>query len=197
MSLTRQQRRYLERQQTKAARKRGGPILPPQEPPPAGFLTRTKVLAAIAASVGTIAGSAYLFWPSMEVLAQPWDTFTDASNARFQFKNAGRVAIRNVRYDCLINTPTNRGVRVTGSTSVRPLVGKKSQIIGDLAPGQFVSRDCFGGIPSDIGGHPLNIKVEASFVWPLIGYQEEVPGYFVSETDGKRFWMTPEPEPKS
>src|ERR1700682_3449730 len=134
MSLTRQQRRYLERQEAKAARKAGRSILP-VERPPRQFLTKTRVLLAIAASVLGIATSVYAFWPSMDIISQPWETFTDASNARFQFKNIGRTTISDVRFDCLINTPTNRNLRTSGNTSSRPLTGFKSQIIGALAPG--------------------------------------------------------------
>jgi hypothetical protein len=132
----------------------------------------------------------------MDVIAQPWETFTDASNARFQFKNTGRLTISDVRFDCVINTPNVRDMRTSANTSKRPLTGLKSQIIGVLAPARFVSRDCFGGIPMIVGGHPANIKIGVSFVWPIIGHRSEFSRYFVSETDGNRSWMTPETEPK-
>jgi hypothetical protein len=196
MSLTRQQRRYLERQETKAARRTGRSIRA-SVPEPRQFWTKTRAVVASAASVATIVSAIYAFWPSMDVSAQPWDMTTDPANARFQFKNTGRIAIRDVRFDCLINTPTNKDLRTSANTSSGPLTGEKSQIIGDLGPDRYVSRDCFGGGAAVTGGHPSNIRVDASFLWPVINRRVEISRYFVSETDGHRVWMTPEKEPKS
>ena len=195
MSLTRQQRRFLERQEAKAARQTGRPVKPIALEPKR-FWTKTSAILAVAASLATLLSALYAFRPSMDVIAQPWETSTDPANARFQFKNTGRVTIRDVSFDCLINTPTSKGLRTSANSSRAPLTGKKSQIIGDLAPEQFVSRDCFGGAPAKTGGHPSNIRIDASFVWPAINHRTEIFRYFVSETDGQRIWMTPETEPK-
>jgi hypothetical protein len=196
MGITRQQRRYTERQQLKAVRRKGRNAEPVGREPKQ-FWTKTKALFAIVGPTAAVISLLYAFKPSMDVIAPPWESNTDASNAHFQFKNTGRIGIRNVRFDCVINTPTNQNLQTSGSSSSRPLTGVKSQIIGEIAPDQSVSRDCFGGIPAKIGGHPFNIKINASYVWPVINYRSDISRYFVSETDGTRVWMTPENEPVS
>jgi hypothetical protein len=196
MSLTRQQRRYLERQELKAARQQGREVKP-AIPEPKQFWTKTRAILAAGASIVTIASGMFLFWPAMDIFAPAWESSVDPGNARFQFKNIGRITIRDVRFDCLINTPTNQNLRTSQNKSDAPLIGEKSQIIGDLAPEQFVSRDCFGGAPVKTGGHPSNIRIDASFLWPAINHRVPISRYFVSETDGNRVWMTPEKEPKT
>jgi hypothetical protein len=193
MGLNRQRRRYLERQE--AARQAGRKV-EPITPDPLRFWTRARIIFAITASVATILSALYAFWPSMDVIAQPWETSTDPANARFQFKNIGRVTIRDVQFDCLINSATSRNLNTSLNSSFAPITGLKSQVIGDLDPDRYVSRDCFGGARVATGGHPSNIKVTASFVWPILNRRAEISRYFVSETDGRRVWMTPEAEPK-
>jgi hypothetical protein len=196
MGLTRQQHRYNERQAAKAARhgnRKGRAAAQISKP----FLTRTKVISGILASLCGIGVAIYNFLPSLDVIAQPWDSSTGPANARFQFKNISRATIRDVRFDCLINNQTNKDFGTSGNSSRQPVIGEKSQVIGDLAPDRFVSRDCFGGISAELGPHPSNIRIDASFRWPVINFRQDISRYFVSETDGRRWWMTPEKEPKT
>jgi hypothetical protein len=195
MSLTRQQRRYLERQEVKAARQTGR-LVKPVAPEPKRFWTKTKTILAVMASAATIVSALYAFWPALDIIAQPWETSAHPANARFQFKNTGRFTIRDVRFDCLINSANNKEVSTSENVSGAPITGLKSQVIGDLAPGQFITRTCFGGPGTFVGNHPSNIKIDASFRWPIINYRSEISPYFVSEPVGQGWRMVPEKEPK-
>jgi hypothetical protein len=197
MNLTRQQRRYKQRQELKKLR--GTSASPtskdPTAPLPKPFLMRTRTIFAILASIVTITGG-MVYWPSMEIIGVPWDNTTSPMDAKFFFKNTGNVTLHEVNFECTVNTTTVKNFHTSRISSSRPVIGDKSQIIGDLAPKTEVSRDCAASAPLRFGSHPSNIRIDASYVWPLIAHRSSYTAYFVSETDATgRTWMTPEKLP--
>jgi hypothetical protein len=186
--LTRQQRRAQERSAAKRAR--AALSTPGASSRP--FLLRTKTLLAIATSIVTIGSAAYAFWPTLEVDSVPWDNSRGPFDAKFQFTNGGRVPIYQVHFRCTINTATAKDIVTEGNTVTAPVTGKRGQDITEIAAGVTVQRDC-GGPQINFGPHPSNVKIDATFAWPVTGHLATVSRYFVSNTDSSgRSWMSTE-----
>ncbi|SIO51227.1 hypothetical protein SAMN05443247_06908 [Bradyrhizobium erythrophlei] len=199
MNLSRQQRRYKQRQELN--KRRGTSAVPnsadPGAPLSKPFLMRTKTIFAILSSIVTITGGMYVYWPSMEITGVPWDNSTSPMDAKFFFKNTGNVTLHEVIFECTINTTMIRDIHTSRNSSSYPITGEKSQVIGDLAPRTAISRDCVADTRMRLGSHPSNIRIDASYVWPLISHRSSFTAYFVSETDATgRTWMTPEKLPQ-
>jgi hypothetical protein len=195
MTTSRQQRRYQERQAFKETRRRGRTSNESRivEQKIARF-SLARVLSGLAAAL-SISISVYFYWPSIEVTALPWDNSTGPLEAKFEFRNAGRTTLKDVSFECVVNSVGSRNLRTGDNSSETSLAGNRGQAVGDMAAGAFVMRDCGGGGTVRAGTHPSNVTIEAKYTWPLVGHRSQVIRYFVSETDGTRTWMTPEPVP--
>ena len=189
MSISRQQRRYRERQQVKASR---NSVRNRERPVPRFSITQVLTILATLLSISI---SCFFYWPALDVVAVPWDNSSGPLSAKFEFRNSGRVPLLEVNFDCLVNSSTARDIRTSANSSRNPLTGRRGQVIGSLAPGAFVTRDCSGGGMISAGPHPSNVKIEATYLWPVIAYRASLTRYFVSETDGSRVWMTLETPP--
>ncbi|WP_164633802.1 hypothetical protein [Rhodopseudomonas sp. BR0G17] len=192
---SRQYQRYLQRQAEKAARRKG---LREDEPTamPWNLVKSYLKLVLMMASICGVLFSIYTHLPTLEISTRPWDSSSGPADARFEFRNPGLLTIRNVRFDCEIETNYNKQLKTDGNSTTENVIGKRGQVLGDMAPGQSVTRTCFGAAGQvSLGPHPSTIRLVATFLWPIFDRQGTVSAYFVSETDGRRWWMVPEKSP--
>jgi hypothetical protein len=155
------------------------------------FLLRTKTLFAIATSIVSIGTAAYAFWPTLQIEGVPWDNSRGPLDAKFQFRNGGRVPIFHVQFRCTINSTTVKNLVTENNSITLPVTGERGQNIAEIPAGVAVQRDC--GSFANVGPHPSNVKIDATFVWPATGHIASVSRYFVSSTDTTgRSWMSME-----
>jgi hypothetical protein len=186
--LTRQQRRAQERSAAKRARAvtAGASRTPGTSRP---FLLRTRTLLAIVASTVTIATAAYAFWPTLEIEGVPWDNSRGPLEAKFQFRNGGRVSIYDVHFSCTINSATVKNLITKDNSITFPVTGDRGQNIAEIPAGAAAQRDCGSFAPGIL--HPSTVKIDATFVWPVTSHVASVSRYFVSNTDSSgRSWMS-------
>jgi hypothetical protein len=135
--------------------------------------------------------AAYAFWPTLEIEGVPWDNSRGPLDAKFQFRNGGRVPIFQVHFRCTINTASITNLTTEGVSITLPVNGRRGQDITEISAGVAVQRDCGSAIK--IGPHPSNVKIDATFAWPVTGHVASVSRYFVSNTDSSgRSWMSVE-----
>jgi hypothetical protein len=194
-NLTRQQKRHTDRQAQKAARSREKALarygITASEKP---FLNRTLKIFALAASFCTILGFAYSYWPTIEVEAKPQVPTTGPMNAKFDFKNPGRVDLFDVQFSCVVKTATQT-IDTSRNAVIDPVTGRRGQVIGKIARHSAVTRDCGSFVSGPI--YPSTIEIHVDYKWPLFDrWVHTVDAYFVSERGGDgHFWMTPETKP--
>ena len=184
-ALTRQQRRAQERSVAKRARGKNVEAATASRPP-RPFLLRTKTLLAIAASIATTGTAAYAFWPTLVIDGVPWDNSRSPLEAKFLFRNGGRIPIYDVHFRCTINTATVKELVTEANSVISPVTGQRR---GEISPGVALQRDC--GSSANAGAHPSKVRIDAQFTWPVIGHTASVSRYFVSNTDSSgRSWMS-------
>jgi hypothetical protein len=96
-----------------------------------------------------------------------------------------------VQFRCTINSATSKNIGTVGTSVTIPVTGERGQNISEISPGVAIQRDCGSIIYG--GPHPSNVRIDATFVWPVIDHVPSISRYFVSNTDSSsRSWMSQE-----
>jgi hypothetical protein len=155
-------------------------------------LQKIALIATVAGGTGTSAVAAYSFWPSIEIQALTGDLTADPIEAKFQFRNAGRLNLEGAVISCRINHGVGRTINTTGVLLVEP-TGKRGQVLGRLGAGAPPVLRTYGG-PGirNASTHPATISIDVTWHSFKIGHQ-----YFISQqtADGRCCLMVPESDP--
>jgi hypothetical protein len=157
-------------------------------PAPPTFLQKAQWIGGITLALIGVAGVLYRFYPSIEVRSVDGDTSFMPTNARFSYRNVGRLPISDVIISCRIDTADHPNSVFRGN-----LFDGVGQRLGWFYPNSpAIIRTC-----SDERFihfrllHPSTITVDVSWHSLPIGHQ-----HFVSKPgDSGAFKMVPESDP--
>lgn len=178
------------------ARAGGQPSTPPSKSPEPrteplrrgfqGILEHAKLYLGIAASAVTVIGAVYTFYPTLDILAYPLTSKTNALDAEFTLTNKGWISVYNLTIGCEINSRNGRGVVTHGNSSQSPIGTLGGQGIDQLSPNSSVTRNCGAGFPGYFNSnldYPVSIKITAEYTWPIVRIGSSVSRTFSSRQD--------------
>lgn len=162
-----------------------------RQPAPMGRLKKLSLIATIAGGLTTFAIGAYSFYPSIEIRAVDADTSANPLQARFSFRNGGRLSVSGAVVTCTLNTREQKQM-VMSDNLADTGAGSTGQRFGRFDPSSPpIVRSC-GTSGIYVGmTHPSNISIDVSWHFLPIGHQ-----YFVSQqVADNSYRMVPESDP--
>jgi len=145
------------------------------------LLQRLSWIATMMVGVIAIAGVIYRFWPAIEIVPLSDDLTADPMDARFQFRNVGRIDVEGAVISCRITHGDGRSINTTGVMLVEP-TGRRGQHLGRLGAGApAIVRTCGGPGIQKAASHPATISIDVVWLSLRIGHQ-----YFVSQLSLQR-----------